>query len=71
MKNLTLMAFTLMTVFLLTAGGCASNSSREVAGEHQEEEQAKKKLDKSDYCRKLNPHGPDQYFEEYERCKGH
>lgn len=71
MKNLTLMAFILMTVFLLGSGGCASNSGRDVAEDQSEETQVKKKVKKSDYCNKLNPHDPDQYFKEYERCQGY
>lgn len=64
MKNLTLMAFILMTVFLLGMGGCASSKSRGVAEEHQQQKD-------SEYCKKLNPHDSDQYFDEYERCQGY
>ncbi len=65
MKNITLMAFILMTVFLLSAGGCSS-TSRTVAEEHPDKDSTLK----SEYCKNLNPHDSDQYFDEYERCKG-
>ena len=73
MKNFTLMAFILMTVFLLNMGGCASSSedqsSRGVAEEHSKE--APTKSTKKANCDHLNPHYSDQYFEEYERCQGY
>lgn len=55
MKNLTLLTFLLLSIFVLTVSGCASHRERDVAAEK---------------CENLDPHGPDQYFEEYERCKG-
>lgn len=80
MKNLTLMAFLLMTVFILTASGCAGQqgkSERQIAEENTQtseeqknSEDSKNHKERLERCKNLDPHGPDQYFEEYERCRG-
>lgn len=61
MKNLTLLTFLLLSIFVLTVSGCATHSDRDVAAEKKIEQEK---------CEDLDPHGPDQYFEEYERCRG-